>query len=270
MVGLKPPISPLFVPATRPDRFAKAAASGADVLIIDLEDAVAPDAKDTARAGLAANLVGIDCPIVIRINPNGTPWHEADLAAMTQLPVAGIMLPKTEAPDDLAHLAHRLGSEMPVIALIESVAGLINLANISSAPNLYQLAFGSIDFALDLGCAETREALLFARSQIVLHSRYARLRHALDGVTVDIGDEPLLIQDCNHAADLGFGGKLAIHPAQINPIRRSFLPDAAELDWARRVLQAHEAAGGAAVLVDGRMVDAPVWERARRILASGD
>jgi citrate lyase subunit beta/citryl-CoA lyase len=254
-------IAPLFVPGNRPERFAKAAASGADAVIIDLEDAVAPEEKEAARrAAAAAALERIE--VLVRINAAGTPWHAEDLAALASARIAGIMLPKAEDPAILAAIHTALGDRRPVIALVESARGVAAARDL--ARGAARLAFGSIDYAADLGCAHTREALLMARLELVLASRLTGIAAPIDGVTAAIGDDALTEGDARHAADLGFGGKLCIHPRQVAPALRGFAPGAEEVEWARKVI----AAGGeGAVAVGGMMIDAPVRLRAERILS---
>lgn len=251
-------VAPLFVPATRPERVAKAAASGSDALILDLEDAVAPADKSAARAALAA-LVLPGLPVILRINAAGTPWHEDDLRLAASLGLAAVMLPKSEGAAELA--ATHAATGKPLIALVETARGLANLAEIAAAPGVRRLAFGSVDFAADLGCAHEPEALLFPRTQIVLASRLAGLAPPLDGVTLALDDANAAEADANRAAGLGFGGKLCIHPRQIAPVRRGFAPSARELAWAEAVL----AAGEGVAAVDGQMIDAPVRRRAEQI-----
>ncbi|KRA66668.1 MULTISPECIES: CoA ester lyase [Rhizobium/Agrobacterium group] len=251
--------APLFVPGNRPERFMKAAASGADAVIVDLEDAVAPDAKETARAALDVSFT--DRPVFLRINGEGTPWHADDLKAAATLPLGGIIVPKAELGGDLAALAAI--SHVPVMALIETARGLAEARQIASLAGVERLIFGSVDFCADLGCAHTREALLCARSELVLASRLAGLAAPVDGVTTVIEDAELVTTDARHACDLGFGGKLAIHPKQVGPILAGFRPVAREIDWANKVL----VSGDGAVSVDGAMVDEPVRIRARAILA---
>lgn len=256
---------PLFVPGDRPERFAKAVAAGADAVIIDLEDAVAPAAKEAARAGLAEALAPLLRPasILVRVNAGGTPWHTADLAACAGIAgLAGIVLPKAETAGDCARVADATG--LPVIALIESARGLANAGEVAGAST--RLAFGSIDFAADLGMAHEREVLRPARFALAMAARLAGQAGPIDGVTTALKDEEAIIGDCRHAVDMGFAGKLIIHPAQIAPARRGFAPSEAECAWAQRVLAAVEG-GAAAVAVDGAMVDAPVIARARQILA---
>ncbi|MBN9435393.1 CoA ester lyase [Bosea sp. (in: a-proteobacteria)] len=250
---------PLFVPGNRPERFGKAAAAGCDAVILDLEDAVARDDKAAARAALRDDFT--DLPIILRINGLGTPWHEADIAALMDLKLAAVMVPKAEAGAAFADLCARL--PMPVIALIESACGLADARRIAATGNVARIAFGSIDFCADLGCAHSREALLAARSELVLASRLASLLPPIDGVTTAIDDAGLIAGDARHASELGFSGKLCIHPRQIEPVRAGFAPDPAEIAWARKVL----ASGDGAAAVDGAMVDEPVRLRARSILA---
>lgn len=254
-------IAPLFVPANRPERFEKAAASGADAVILDLEDAVAAPAKEAARAALRLDFT--DRPVFVRINAAGTPWHADDLAAVARMPFAGIMVPKAENSAALMAISGRLGPGKRLVALIESALGLANARAVAAVPAVGRLAFGSIDFCADLGSAHTRQALLSARHEIVLASRLAGLVPPLDGVTTVVDDPAVAADDARYARELGFGGKLAIHPRQIEAIRAGFLPDAAEIAWARKVLES----GDGAAAVDGAMVDEPVRIRARSILA---
>lgn len=250
--------APLFVPANRPERFEKAADAGVDAVILDLEDAVAADAKDAARAALRSGFASV--PVLVRVNGLGTPWHAADLAALAGHDFSGVMVPKAEASEAFTSLCR--ASPVPVIALVESARGLADARRIAGTANVARIAFGSIDFCADLGCAHIREALLAARSELVLASRLAGLVAPVDGVTTSIEDASAIAADARHARDLGFGGKLAIHPRQLAPIRAGFAPDEAEVVWARKVL----ASGDGAAAVDGAMVDEPVRIRARAIL----
>lgn len=251
--------APLFVPATRPDRFAKAAGSGTDAVILDLEDAVAPDQKAAARAALDAGFTGL--PVLVRINAGGTEWHAEDLAAVRALRPAAVILPKAEDAAELAGLTAELDG-VPLIALVETGRGLANARAIAAAPGVYRLAFGSIDFCADLGCAHERDILLPVRLELVLASRLAGIAAPLDGVTVRLDTPGAAKDDVLHARALGMSGKLCIHPRQIAEVQEGFAPSAEELAWARRVL----ASGDGAVSVDGQMVDEPVRIRARSIL----
>jgi citrate lyase subunit beta/citryl-CoA lyase len=264
-------IVPLFVPGDRPDRFAKANSAGADLVIVDLEDAVSAANKDRARnALLASGLRGA----LVRINGAGTAWFDLDLAMLANTDIGGVLVPKVEGAETLETVRRALHPGAAVIAIIETAAGLAAIANI--APAACRLAFGSIDFAADLNCGLDRDALLLARTNIVLHSRLAGRPPPLDGVTLRTDDPALVAADARYAASLGFGGKLCIHPGQIAPIRAGFSPTAAELAWARAVLAVGEPTTRdpasvkstvGAFQVDGEMVDAPVIVRARQIMA---
>ncbi|MFX0542706.1 HpcH/HpaI aldolase/citrate lyase family protein [Roseovarius sp. S4756] len=251
----------LFVPADRPERIGKAAGAGADAVIVDLEDAVLAEAREAARAGLAKALEGLGVPLILRINAAGTPWHKDDLAAAATLPVSAVMLAKAETGESCAHVGRATG--LPVIALVETARGIATLDEIAKATA--RMAFGSIDYAADLGMGHTRQSLLSARAALVLAARLAGQPAPLDGVTTATRDAALIEEDCRHAAEMGMGGKLIIHPAQIAAARRGFAPSEDEVTWAGRVLEA--AKGGAAVQMDGAMIDAPVIARARQIMA---
>jgi citrate lyase subunit beta/citryl-CoA lyase len=257
----------LFVPGDRPERFGKACAAGADAVIVDLEDAVAPAAKELARASLAAWLAPqrpAHLPIFVRINCAGSEWFRDDLALCGHPGVAGIVLPKAEQVADLAALAD--AGAPAVLPLVESALGLWNAADLARAPRVRRLLFGAIDFSLDAGIEEGHEQLLYARSHLVLVSRVAGIGAPVDGVTTALDDPAVVRADTLRARALGFGGKLCIHPKQVGPVNEAFAPTAAELAWAGRVMAAAEASGGAAVALDGRMVDRPVILIARRML----
>lgn len=258
------PRSYLFVPGDRPERFAKALASGADAVIVDLEDAVAPAAKAGARAAVAAWLDAGGGPIALRVNGAGTAWFEQDLALAAKRGVLAVMLPKAERAEDLARV-RAAAPDAALLPLVETAAGIERLRELAAAPGVQRLVFGAIDLALDLGVAD-EEALAPLRLQVVLASRLAGLSPPVDGVCTAIDDEARVLAEAQRARRLGFGAKLAIHPRQIAPIHAGFLPSAEEIAWAERVLAAAAAAQGAAVAVDGQMVDAPVLARARAVL----
>ncbi len=278
--GVAAGVAWLFVPGARVDRFAKAVDSGADQVILDLEDAVAEAAKDAARDGVAAALAGgplAGGPLArgvdggrrawVRVNAGGTTWHDDDLAALAGLPgLAGVMVPKAESAAALTEVADRLGGR-PIVALVESAVGIANLRDIAGCPAVVRMAFGSIDFALDIAADHTREALLFARSALVLASRVAGLLEPVDGVTTAVRDEALVIDDTRYAKSLGLGGKLCIHPGQVPLVQAGFRPGDDELAWATKVLDQVGPGSSAAAAIGGHMVDRPVLERARRILA---
>lgn len=263
---MKQPRSYLFVPGDRPERIAKARASGADAVIVDLEDAVAPANKAVARDAVAAAL-DVAQPLVLRINGADTGWFADDARLAAHPGVAAVMLPKAASTDALAALQTASGGK-PVLALIETAAGMANLPAVSTASGVARLVFGSIDFQLDLDIADDDLALLAFRSQLVLVSRVASLPAPVDGVTTALDDAARIGAESRRARALGFGGKLCIHPRQVAIVNSAFSPSADQLAWARRVVDAAASADGAAVAVDGKMVDAPVLARARRLLVA--
>ncbi|WP_088279661.1 CoA ester lyase [Ideonella sp. A 288] len=256
----------LFVPGHRPDRFDKALAAGAQAVIIDLEDAVAPPDKVAARESLSRWLAGTSARVVLRLNSADSEWFADDLALVASPAVAAVMLPKAESVDTLAVVAAQRPG-VALVPLVESAAGFANLRAIAAAPGVQRLAFGSIDFQVDMGMRDaTEDELLPFRAEFVLASRLGRIGAPLDGVTVAIDDAARLQHDVQRARRLGFGGKLCIHPKQVAAVHAGFAPGAHELAWAERVLQAAAQAAGAAVAVDGKMVDKPVILRAEAIL----
>lgn len=262
---------PLFLPADRLDRFDKAVASKADAIILDLEDAVSPSARTGARNGLcrlASRIAAAPVPVILRINAVGTNDHAEDLAVARDLPLAGIMLAKAERAEDVTTVGAACGRE--IVSLIETARGLVAARAIATGSA--RLAFGSLDFAVDLGCAHDRDVLAAARTELVMASRLAGIAAPLDGVTTAIDDAAQIEDDARYAARMGFGGKLLIHPAQIAPAAAGLSPDATEVAWARRILAAaiEAAAGSGALSVAGTMVDAPVLRRAERIIARDD
>ncbi len=254
----------LFVPGMRPERFVKALESGAHAVIVDLEDAVPPAEKDRARKALTEWLAPAR-PVLVRINAAGTPWFEADLALCAGPGIAGVVLPKAEGPDDIRRVVRAGGERVPVLPLVETALGLWNARALGEVPGVRRLIFGSIDFQLDLGVRD--DALQSYRAQIVLASRVAGIAAPVDGVTTAIDDPDTLRQDTERARALGFGGKLCIHPKQVAIVNATFRPTEGEIAWAERVVAADIAAQGAAIAVDGKMVDRPVLAQARAILA---
>lgn len=261
----------LFVPGNRPERFAKALASGADAVIIDLEDAVPLDAKATARDTLLAAWSGLDAAerarLLVRVNPAGTSWHAADLAAVASLTGLGaLMLPKAENAQQV-ELAFRTSS-MLVLPLIESAEGVGQMDAIARAAGTLRLGLGHIDLQADLGmrCGPDEAELAPIRLAMVVASRRAVLPSPVDGVTTATTDAQVLAQDAQRSRRFGFGAKLCIHPAQVAGVHQALAPTEAECAWARRVLAAEVAAGGGAFSVDGKMVDPPVLLLARSLL----
>jgi citrate lyase subunit beta/citryl-CoA lyase len=177
---------------------------------------------------------------------------------------AAVMLPKADAAS-IARTARAVPGTR-VIALLETVAGYMQLREVASSPGVERIAFGSVDFSAESGIADEGAALTAVRTAIVLASIHAGLQPPIDGVSVEFNDEALMTADARRSRQLGFGGKLCIHPRQVAPVNAAFLPTAAEREWAQRVLAAFEASGGAATALDGKMIDKPVVDRARRII----
>jgi citrate lyase subunit beta / citryl-CoA lyase len=272
----------LFVPGDRPERFAKALASGADAVILDLEDAVGPSAKPAARQAILEYLAQNNAQALwVRINAIGTATHSEDLAflrllskALVNGATAGsrimqIMLPKVESRELTEQMVESLAhpSGVKIIAQIESALGLDQARDFAHSPYITRLAFGSIDYSLDLGlAADDDNALLHARSHLIWISRLAGLPAPIDTVTVDLKDPAVIQHDARLAKRLGFGGKLCIHPSQVSAVNEAFTPSAKEIAWARQVINASAAAGDGAVNLGGQMIDRPVLLRAQRIL----
>ena len=256
----------LFVPATDDHRVDKALASGAHAVVVDLEDAVAEDRKDEARA-LVRERLRAPRPRgaqLVRINGLDTAHARADLEAIDGLALDGIVVPKAE-PQPLQGLPP---SGPPVIALVETAIGLRRAFELASRQRVTQLMFGNVDLAAQLGATPGPDAreLLLARSALVVDSIAAGLPGPIDGPCTAIGDDSALRGETVAAKALGFTAKICIHPNQLDTVHDVFAPTEEELAWARRVVAAAEGGRGA-VAVDGQMVDAPVVARARRLLA---
>lgn len=253
----------LFVPGDRPDRFSKAVASGADLVVLDLEDAVLPNHKAAARDNVTRALVADT--YMVRINSRGTVWHEEDLRALAGLEhCAGVMLAKAESASDIAEIRALLPVTVPICALVETVAGLFGIRAMLSGGGVARIAFGALDFALETGIEDDGQ-LDVCRAQLVMESVSAGIPAPIDGVMTVLDDPDRLSLAVSQSRRRGMGGKLCIHPRQIDIVNRGFLPDEAMIAWAQQVMAA--AAGAGAVVVHGAMVDRPVVEKARRILA---
>lgn len=256
----------LFVPGDRPERFDKAIESGAHAVVIDLEDAVQPESKDAARANIAVWLKN-GGKAVIRINGVDTPWYEDDITLLAQPGIRAVMLPKAEAPALVASFVSALPAPLPVIALIETARGLWDIEKIAGIKGINQLGFGSVDFQLDTGIEDENEGLLYARSKIVLASVMRGLVPPLDGVSVDLSDVARLERDTAQAKGLGFGGKLCIHPRQVETVNQRFAPSPEAIAWAERIVSVADKTDiKGAIRLDGKMIDRPVIERARLLL----
>lgn len=260
----------LFVPGSRPERFAKALAAGADAVIIDLEDAVEQDNKAQARDDIRQFAAATpDARFMVRVNDATTPWFEDDLALCAGLEaINAVVLPKAETA---AQIGRAVQSGKPVLPIVESARGVLALPQLAASPGVSRLSFGSLDLMLEMGTTGDTPAahtlLEHIQCQILLHSAAHGLAQPLGGVFPDFADGPGLQQHALHIRHMGFAGMLCIHPAQIAPIHTAFMPSETERDWARRVVDIADRTGSWAFQVDGKMVDVPVIQRARQILA---
>ena len=257
----------LFVPANRPERFSKAIQSGANAVIIDLEDSVGAQDKSEGRNSLINWLDSAEArestvPILVKVNCVNSGCFGEDLRACRRPDVAGLVLPKAERPDDIASAS----AGAPVYPLVETALGFSRLNDLARAPRVQRLLFGAIDFKHDMGIDGDRDELLFFRSQVVLASKIAGILNPVDGVTTEIDDLEKIADDAAYTKRLGFGGKLCIHPNQVPIVNRTFVPSADELKWANRILAAAEASRGGAVALDGRLIDRPMVLTAKRII----
>jgi citrate lyase subunit beta / citryl-CoA lyase len=259
----------LFVPGDRPDRYASALGSGASMVVLDLEDAVAPAAKPEARSSVAGWLgAAADADVArvaVRVNPASAPEHEADLAALAVADRACVvMVPKAEDPMRLAALADALPGGSHLVALVETARGVVRACDLAETPAVRRLALGTFDLAAELGVdPDSREAMAGARSALVLASAAAGLTPPVDGVTGAVRDLEQVASDTRAARAVGFAGKLCVHPSQVPVVAAELRPPQAEVAWARRVVRAGDEGVST---VGGRMVDAPVLARARRVL----
>lgn len=269
----------LFVPGDRPDRFDKAAGSGADHVILDLEDSVSSSNKDLARESVVRWLSAGNAAWV-RINGVTDAETVADIAALRDVRsdgLHGVVLPKatSAAVESLTAQGAPVLGEHRIVALVESAEGIRDAFALGAHRSVVALAFGAIDYALDIDAAETFESLLYARSTLVNAARAADLPGPIDGVCVDVRDADVAGVEATRSRALGFAGKLCVHPAQVRSVASAFAPSSDEIDWAREVEAALQAIGASlatsdpamAVAVNGQMIDRPVILRARRVLS---
>jgi len=272
-VDERPRRSLLFVPVSVEAMLRRAGTRGADVLILDLEDGVHPDAKEAARARLEQIWPELDfggAEVLLRVNAAGSPWHEADLAASTRIRPAGVVLPKCEHPDAVESADARLGWGLPLFLMIETARGVIAVPELARAPRVAGLLFGAADYRESVRAGRTADELelLVPRVAIVLAARAAGTE-AFDTPFFDYRNEAGLEASARRAHTLGFDGKTAIHPAQVAVINRAFAPTPAEVERARKIVAALEAAareGRGVAAVDGEMVEGLHLAEARRTL----
>ncbi|GAA2726728.1 HpcH/HpaI aldolase/citrate lyase family protein [Cellulomonas aerilata] len=271
-----PVVTLLYAPADRPDRAAKALAGDADVVVLDLEDAVAPARKDRARAALADLAAGAGADgaghrrVQVRLNHPSSPWYADDVAALADLPRVEVRVPKVEEVEQVLDLAVAL-PDRPLHLLVESALGLERAFALATAhAQVASLGLGEADLRSDLGVGDDA-GLLWARGRVVVAARAARLPAPAMSVHPHVRDVDGLVASCRVGRSLGFLGRAAIHPAQLEPIRDAFRPTAEEVARAEEVLarvaEAHDAGVGAFVLPDGTFLDVAMVERARTVVA---
>jgi citrate lyase subunit beta/citryl-CoA lyase len=271
------------MPGSNPRALEKARTLPADGLIFDLEDAVAPEAKESARTIVAAALAGggyADRELVIRVNAIDTPWGHADLAVVATMPIDAVLLPKVENPDQVALTVSLLDGfgapeRLAVWCMLETPGGILYAREIAAAsPKLAALVLGTSDLAKDLHALPTHDRLpLITSLSLAILAARAHGLGVLDGVHLDLSDDAAFAASCRQGRELGFDGKTLIHPKQIAAANAAFAPTREEIEWSRRIIAAHSeaaAAGKGIVLVEGRLVENLHVENARRLLASAD
>ncbi len=268
--------SVLFTPGDQPDKLRSAPTSGADVVVFDLEDGVAPRKKDRARsvANDVLHDIDPDCEVCVRVNPTGIAADDDLGAVLAGDPrLDSIMLPKVSDADDVETLVRLLDehdADVPVLALIESAAGVLHAEAIASAADTDALLFGAEDYAADVGASRTAERteVLYARQRVVVAASAAGI-DAIDTLYTDFEDTDGLRSDTEHGIEMGYDGKMAIHPRQVTVVNYAFTPSDERIAWAERVLAAQDeadAAGEGVFTVDGEMIDAPLVTQAERII----
>ncbi|HEY1762547.1 MAG TPA: CoA ester lyase [Acidimicrobiales bacterium] len=254
----------LFVPANRPDRVNKAISTGADEVIVDLEDAVSLDEKLNAREDLRR--LHCDATVFVRINSVDSGFFEDDVAVCDASDfVKGIVVPMVRSSEDVAAVTRRLRRHIPLIALVESAEGILAAEEIASS-GASRLMFGSADYCANLAAPPSDELFAYPRSRLVVASAASKLPPPVDGPTLDFKDESLLMSDLRAARALGMGGKLCIHPSQVRLVRDAYKSTESEKEWARSILDESAQHHGAVFAYLGEMVDGPVLDRAHRIL----
>ena len=272
----------LFVPGNKQRVVDKALASNADALVLDLEDSVAAADKQLAREIIRETLAkrGSGAPqLWVRVNGTASGLVENDLDAVVVNGLAGIMFPKADSVDDIRRLDDSIGlrenaagiaaGTVKILPILETGKGIFRVFEIATASDrVAAITFGAEDYTLDVGAIRSKEGqeIFYARSAVVAAAAAARVQ-AIDTVFTDLDDEEGLIADCWFGRRLGFSGKNLIHPKQIEPVTKVFSPSPEEISYARRVVDAFNASGTGVISLDGKMIDPPVYERARRILS---
>jgi citrate lyase subunit beta/citryl-CoA lyase len=264
-----PDTSYLFVPGTHPQRFEKALNSGADNVIIDLEDAVSVEEKGNALENtLAALRAGLSRPVFVRVNTIDSPWFGGNVKELVELALSGtgslkgIILPKVEDASPLESLRAVFPENVQIVGLIETAVGLHHAVKIAAAKGLTRLAVGAVDLSEDLGAENGSAIIDFAYAQVVIASRLSKIRAPLASPPMALRSPNVIETNARRLRGMGLGGSLCIHPDQVAPIHSGFAPTQHEVEWATRVMDSI----GGAVQVNGEMVDRPVREKAARIL----
>ncbi|UMS28656.1 HpcH/HpaI aldolase/citrate lyase family protein [Escherichia coli] len=271
---MKDEITYLFVPANKKDFFPKALASGADAIILDLEDSVHPSEKTSGRENIInwfreVKLKENTGHIYIRINNPESEYFSHDVKMLETISgslLKGIFIPKLEQNDSIRKIKKILPEYLKniiMIGIIETARGLHHCESIAES-GISRMAFGSLDFSLDINCQQSQEALLYARSRIVIASRIADLPAPIDCVTPEFNSSEMLAEESLHGSSLGFGAKLCIHPDQVSVISGIYSPSEDKTEWAKKVIQ--QSNGNYAFKIDGSMVDLPLIKIAARIL----
>lgn len=269
--------SVLYAPAIRPDLVRKLPRSQPDVAVVDLEGTVAPGAKGEAREHLRSLLPELSgqVPVLVRVNRVDGPWFEADLAAVARLPCRGVLIPRVERLADIDRALDLLldagAPKLPLGIGLESALGVADARMLLEHPRVQVTYFGAEDFVADMGGVRTpsNHEVAYARARVVLCARACRV-FAFDQIVADFHDDEAFVREVREARELGYDGKACIHPRQVPLAQAGFRPSANELERAARIVAAYDAAavrGVASVAVDGQLVDEPVAERARRLIA---
>ncbi|WKA50811.1 CoA ester lyase [Planococcus liqunii] len=268
----------MFTPGTNKERLLKSVSSEADALLWDLEDAVHPDEKAAARAVIKEALDELEDkpakPIFLRINQYGTEWYAEDVKLARHENVNGIMLPKAESARQVQETWDGMGANGELIVLVETAVGIVRLEDIFSNPNVSGVAFGAIDYAADADLTLTEAGLeaIYARSRIVTYAKAGGVEGIYDTVFADIHNTESLQKRAVSARALGFNGQMAVHPKQIETIHEVYSPSREDIDWAVKVLRhaEHEAKGAGVFMLDGKMVDRPIIEKAKQIYSAAE
>lgn len=268
----------MFTPGTNKERLLKSVSSEADALLWDLEDAVHPDEKAAARAVIKEALDELEDkpakPIFLRVNQYGTEWYTEDVKLARHENVNGIMLPKAESAQQVQETWEGMGASGELIVLVETAVGIVRLEDIFSNPNVSGVAFGAIDYAVDADLTLTEAGLeaIYARSRIVTYAKAAGVEGIYDTVFADIHNTESLQKRAVSARALGFNGQMAVHPKQLETIHEVYSPSREDIDWAVKVLHhaEHEAKGAGVFMLDGKMVDRPIIEKAKQIYSAAE